>query len=116
MQKRKYMMWAAIALLLVAVIYCFVHVKNDYESKIARHIQVADSLKQQTIRLDKQVYQRDSVLRQYMKSLDQALLTLSEKSVRSRVSIASNLSKLDSIQLAYCNEMHKIGVTTLDCQ
>lgn len=115
MQKRNYQIWVAVVFLLVAVIYCFVYAKNDYESKIARHIQVADSLKQQTLRLDKQVYQRDSVLRQYMKSLDEALLALSEKSVRNRVNIASNLSKLDSIQLAYCNEMHKIGVTTLDC-
>lgn len=116
MQKRKYLAWLAVVCLLIAVIYCFVYVKNDYESRIARHIQVADSLKQQTLRLDKQVYQRDSVLRQYMKSLDEALLTLSEKSVKNRVNIASNLSKLDSIQLAYCNEMYKIGVSTLDCQ
>jgi hypothetical protein len=115
MQKGKYLIWITTGLLLVAVIYYFVIIKTDYESKIARHIQVADSLKQQTIRLDKKLYQHDSVLRQYMKSLDQALLVLHEKSVRNRVSIASNLSKLDSIQLAYCNEMHKIGVTTLDC-
>lgn len=116
MQKRKYLIWLAIGLLLVVVIYCFVTVKTDYESKIAKHIQIADSLKEQTRHLDQQLYQRDSALRQYMKSLDQALLALHEKSVRNRVSIASNLSKLDSIQLAYCNEMHKIGVSTLECQ
>ncbi|GCC50081.1 hypothetical protein SanaruYs_02960 [Chryseotalea sanaruensis] len=115
MQKGKYLIWLAIGPLLVAVVYCFVIVKTDYENKIARHIQIADSLKQQTIRLDKKLYQHDSVLRQYMKSLDQAILVLHEKSARNRVNIASNLSKLDSIQLAYCNEMHKIGVTTLDC-
>lgn len=116
MQKGKYLIWFIISFLLVGVVYAFVSFKNDYESRIAKHIEVADSLKQQTTRLDKQLYQRDSVLRQYMKSLDQALLVLHEKSVKSRTNITSNLSKLDSIQLAYCNEMHKIGVTTLDCQ
>ncbi len=116
MLKRKYLIWLAMALLLIAVLYCFVFVKSNYESKIARHIQVADSLKQQTLRLDKEVNQRDSVLRQYMKSLDEALVALSEKSARNRVNIASNLSKLDSIQLAYCAEMYKIGVTSLDCR
>jgi hypothetical protein len=116
MQKIKYLIGFAAVIFLVCSLYAFFSFKTDYEARIARHIRMADSLKQQTLRLDKQLYQRDSVLNLYMKSLDQALTTLQEKSVKNRVSIASNLSKLDSIQLAYCNEMQKIGVNILECQ
>jgi nitrate/nitrite-specific signal transduction histidine kinase len=116
MQKIKYLIGFAAVLFLVCTLYAFFSFKSDYEAKIAKHIRVADSLRQQSLRLDKQLYQRDSVLNQYMKSLDQALTALHDKSVKNRVSIASNLSKLDSIQLAYCNEMQKIGVNILECQ
>lgn len=116
MQKRKYLPWLLAGILLLVGLYCFISFKNDYDQKIARHIRVADSLKHYSMRLDRQLYQRDSVLSIYMKSLDEALKALQEKNVRNRILIAGNLSKLDSLQTAYCLEMHKLGVTVLDCQ